>query len=143
MSTRIRIFPAFTLVELLVVLVILSMLAGIVGPRVLKYIGSSKTDVAGIQIEELGASLDLFLLETGRYPSTSEGLDALVKAPPGLSRWNGPYLKKAYVPKDPWGFDYRYKSPGDHGPYDLFSLGADNKPGGANENEDVTSWTKK
>jgi general secretion pathway protein G len=130
----------FTLIELLVVLVILGLLASLAGPKVMNYLGGAKSDSTKLQVEEFGASLDLFKLETGRYPTTQEGLQALVQAPPGVSGWNGPYLKKKLVPKDPWGNDYRYASPGQHGNYDLYSLGADNKEGGDGENKDLTSW---
>lgn len=130
----------FTLIELLVVLVILGLLASLAGPKVINYLGGAKSDSAKLQIEEFGASLDLFKLETGRYPSTQEGLQALVQQPSGLVGWNGPYLKKKVVPKDPWSNDYRYVSPGQHGAYDLSSLGADNREGGEGENKDVSSW---
>lgn len=130
----------FTLIELLVVLVILGLLASLAGPKVIGYLGGAKSDSAKLQIEEFGASLDLFKLETGRYPTTQEGMQALVQAPSGLTGWNGPYLKKKTVPKDPWGNDYRYVSPGQHSLYDLSSLGADNKEGGEGENKDLTSW---
>lgn len=130
----------FTLLELLVVLVILGLLASIAGPKVMNYLGGAKSDSAKLQVEEFGASLDLFKLETGRYPTSQEGLQALVQAPSGLTGWNGPYLKKKAVPKDPWGNEYRYVSPGQHGPYDLSSLGADNRDGGDGENKDLTSW---
>ena len=130
----------FTLIELLVVLVILGMLASLAGPKVISYLGGAKSDSAKLQVEEFGASLDLFKLETGRYPTGQEGLQALVQAPPGLAGWNGPYLKKKVVPKDPWGNEYHYVSPGQHGLYDLSSLGADNREGGEGENKDLTSW---
>lgn len=130
----------FTLIELLVVLVILGLLAGLVGPRVMKYVGESKSKTARLQLEELGAALDLYSLDTGRYPGTDLGLQALVSQPSGTDRWNGPYLKKSYVPKDPWGNEYRYESPGDHGPYELYSLGADNSEGGSGEDADILSW---
>ncbi len=130
----------FTLIELLVVLVILGLLAGLVGPQVMKYVGSSKSKTAKLQIEDLAASLDLFNLEVGRYPTGQEGLEALVTQPSGLSSWNGPYLRKKIVPKDPWGFAYVYNYPGEHGAYDLYSLGADNAEGGDGENQDVVSW---
>jgi len=130
----------FTLIELLVVLVILGLLAGLVGPQVLRYLGSAKSDTAALQIEELGGGLDLYHLEVGRYPTTEEGLAALVQEPAGARNWNGPYLKKKRVPQDPWGNDYRYRSPGENGPYDLFSLGADGTEGGDGENRDVVSW---
>jgi general secretion pathway protein G len=128
------------LIELLVVLVILGLLAGLVGPQILRYLGGAKSDTTRLQIEELGAGLDLFHLEVGRYPSTEEGLAALVEEPTGVSNWNGPYLKKKTVPKDPWGNDYNYLSPGENGVYDLFSLGQDNMEGGEDENEDIVSW---
>ena len=130
----------FTLIELLVVLVILGLLASLAGPKVISYLGGAKSDSAKLQIEEFGASLDLFKLETGRYPTTQEGLQALVQAPPGISGWNGPYLKKKMVPKDPWGNEYHYVSPGQHGSYDISSLGADNKEGGEGEDKDINSW---
>ncbi|TQV64852.1 MAG: type II secretion system protein GspG [Halothiobacillaceae bacterium] len=130
----------FTLIELLVVLVILGLLAGLVGPQVLKYVGRSKSDTAKLQIEQLGASLDLFLLDAGRYPTGDEGLSALVSAPNGARNWSGPYLKKGFIPKDPWGNDYQYRAPGQHAPYDLQSLGADGRSGGSGENADIVSW---
>lgn len=131
----------FTLIELLVVLVILGMLAGLVGPQVMKYLGSSKTKTAHLQIKDLGAALDLYRLEVGRYPSAEDGLNALVEAPQGTaSRWNGPYLKKHAVPKDPWGDDFHYRFPGEHDVYDLYSLGADNAQGGEGEDSDINSW---
>lgn len=130
----------FTLIELLVVLMILGLMAGILGPRVVGYLGGAKSDTAKLQIEETSASLDLYKLDVGRYPSTEEGLQALVEAPGGAVNWRGPYLKKKLVPKDPWGNPYHYVSPGKHGPYDLFSLGADNREGGEDENKDVVSW---
>ena len=130
----------FTLIELLVVLVILGLLAGLVGPQVLRYLGGAKSDTARLQIEELGAGLDLYHLETGRYPTTEEGLAALVEQPVGVSNWNGPYLKKKTLPKDPWGNEYQYRSPGEHGMYDLYSLGQDNQEGGDGEAADIVSW---
>jgi general secretion pathway protein G len=130
----------FTLIELLVVLVILGLLAGLVGPQVLRYLGGAKSDTARLQIEELGAGLDLYHLETGRYPTTEEGLNALVEQPVGVSKWNGPYLKKKTVPTDPWGNDYHYRSPGENGMYDLYSLGQDNMEGGEGDAADVVSW---
>jgi general secretion pathway protein G len=130
----------FTLVELLVVLAILGLLAGLVGPQVMKFLGSSKTKTAALQIEDLGATLDLYRLEIGRYPSTSEGLEALVSDPGNAPNWNGPYLKKGEVPKDPWGNDYQYRAPGENGPYDIWSLGADGQEGGDGEAQDIQSW---
>jgi general secretion pathway protein G len=130
----------FTLIELLVVLVILGLLAALAGPRVMKYLGGAKSDTAKLQIEEFGSALDLYRLEVGRYPTTQEGLAALVQAPAGVAGWNGPYLKKKEVPKDPWGFDYHFESPGQHGAFDLFSYGADNQEGGDGENKDLANW---
>lgn len=130
----------FTLIELLVVLAILALLAGLVGPQVMNALSDSKTKTARLQIEDFGAGLDLFSLDVGRYPTTEEGLQALVADPGDLRNWNGPYLKKRVVPPDPWGNDYRYRSPGEHGTYDLYSYGADNQAGGEGEAQDVVSW---
>jgi general secretion pathway protein G len=130
----------FTLIELLVVLVILGLLAGLVGPQVLRHLGGAKSDTAQLQTSKLGAGLDLFHLEVGRYPSADEGLQALVEAPSGVENWHGPYLKKKNVPKDPWGNAYHYQFPGDNGPYDLYSYGADNSEGGEGDNKDIVSW---
>jgi general secretion pathway protein G len=130
----------FTLVELLVVLLILGLLAGLVGPRVLKYLGGAKSDTAQLQIEELGAGLDLFHLEVGRYPTSDEGLVALSQEPAGVNNWNGPYLKKKDIPVDPCGNAYHYRSPGENGDFDLYSLGRDNTDGGEGEDADVVSW---
>ncbi|HPB75405.1 MAG TPA: type II secretion system major pseudopilin GspG [Chromatiaceae bacterium] len=130
----------FTLVELLVVLAILGLLVGLVGPQVMKTLGSSKTKTARLQIEDLSAALDIYRLEVGRYPTTNDGLQALVENTAGVPNWNGPYLKKSQVPKDPWGFDYQYRSPGQNGSFDLWALGADNREGGDGENQDVLGW---
>lgn len=130
----------FTLVELLVVLAILGLLAGLVGPQVMNFLGSSKTKTAKLQIADLSSTLDLYRLELGRYPTESEGLKALVENPGNMPNWNGPYLKKREVPKDPWGFDYQYRFPGEHGSFDIWSLGADNREGGEGENADIKSW---
>lgn len=130
----------FTLVELLVVMVILVLLASLVAPRVIGYLGSSRTKTAKVQIESLATSLELYKLDVGRYPTSGEGLSGLVKRPPNTKTWNGPYLKGNVVPKDPWGFDYQYKFPGEHGEFDILSFGADNQQGGGDENQDVTSW---
>ena len=130
----------FTLIELLVVLVILGLLAGLVGPQVLKYLSQAKSDTAKLQIEELVAGLDLFYLELGRYPTSDEGLQALIERPAGLDNWNGPYLKKKSIPKDPWGREFNFRSPGEEGQFDLYTYGADNAEGGEGENKDVVSW---
>lgn len=130
----------FTLVELLVVLAILGLLVGLVGPQVMKHLSGAKSDTARLQVADFEAALDTFYLDNGRYPTTSEGLEALVQAPAGMKKWNGPYLKKGVVPKDPWGRDYIYKSPGEHGQYDLYTYGADGAPGGTKEDADIVSW---
>jgi len=130
----------FTLIELLVVLVILGLLASLVGPRVIKHLGESKTKTAALQIEELAAAMDIYRLEIGSYPTSDQGLAALVEKPVGVNEWNGPYLRKKTIRKDPWGNDYHYRSPGENGAFDLYSLGADNSEGGDGENRDVLSW---
>jgi general secretion pathway protein G len=130
----------FTLVELLVVIIILGLLAGLVGPRLFGRVGQSRQATARAQIELLGAALDQFRLDVGGYPASAVGLNALVQNP-NLPNWNGPYLKKSAVPADPWGRPYQYKCcPGDHGEYDIWSTGADGSPGGEGENADVASW---
>jgi general secretion pathway protein G len=146
MSSRLslRRFPfyGFTLIELLVVLLILGLIAGIAGPQVMNYLGDSKGKAAKLQIEEFGASLDLYKLDVGRYPDGQDGLQGLVKAPTGQGgeRWRGPYLKKKGVPVDPWGNAYVYSAPGKNGPYDIVSLGADGREGGEGDNRDIVSW---
>jgi len=133
----------FTLLELLVVLVILGLLAALIGPRVVGRLGKAKTEIARSQISLLESALDQFRLDVGRYPTTEEGLRALIEPPQDeevRSRWQGPYLKKKKIPLDPWGRPYQYRSPGEHGDYDLWSYGADGKPGGSGENADITSW---
>lgn len=129
----------FTLIELMVVLAILVLLVGLVGPRVIGIFSKAKPQVARVQLHELGAALDHFYLDVGRYPTTDEGLRALTQRPGNLSVWSGPYLNKG-VPKDPWGREYAYKSPGDHGLYDIMSYGADGAPGGEAENADIANW---
>ena len=129
----------FSLIELLVVMVIIGLLAALVAPRFIRQEEKAKLKAARAQIELLGTALDTFRLDVGRYPTTQEGLDALRRQPGGAERWDGPYLKKE-VPMDPWGKPYVYRSPGDHGAYDLLSYGADGAPGGEGDNHDVTSW---
>jgi general secretion pathway protein G len=129
----------FTLLELLVVIVIIGLLAGLVAPRFFDQVSKSNTKIARAQIDALEKALDQYRLDVGRYPTTEQGLPALVSRPQNLEKWAGPYLKKA-VPPDPWGGPYAYKAPGDHGDYDLQSLGADGQPGGAGEAADVASW---
>jgi general secretion pathway protein G len=130
----------FTLIELLVVLAIIGLLAGLVGPQVIKHLGESKTKTARLQIEELGSALDMYRLDVGRYPATEEGLEALIEKPANVTVWNGPYLRKKKVPLDPWNTPYHYVSPGEHGKYDIYTLGADNNEGGEGEDQDVASW---
>lgn len=130
----------FTLVELLVVLVIIGLLASIAAPQVIRYLGGAKVDTAKVQIERLSGILDLYRLEIGSYPDDDVGLRALVEAPPGVERWNGPYLDGDDALTDPWGNPYEYRFPGERGAFDLYSLGADGQQGGEGENADVTSW---
>jgi general secretion pathway protein G len=130
----------FTLIELLVVLVILGLLAAFAAPQVLKYLGGAKTDAAKAQVQNIASILDLYRLEVGKYPSESDGLDALVEQPADAPRWNGPYVKRRDTLIDPWGEMYGYRIPGEHGAYDLYSLGADQSEGGEGEDQDVTSW---
>jgi general secretion pathway protein G len=136
----IRTETGFTLLELLVVLGIIAMLAGIVGPQVMKHMGESKTKAAKVQIEDLAATLDMYKLDVGNYPSSEQGLQALVESPDSAKRWNGPYLSKSRIPLDPWQQEYHYVFPGAHGKFDLFSLGADSKEGGEGEDQDIVSW---
>lgn len=126
----------FTLIELLVVLAILTMLAGLVGPRVLGLLGGAKSKTAAVQIADLEKTLELFKLDVGRFPSGAEGLDALVNKPGTANGWNGPYLKGG-MPSDPWGKPYKYTSPTADGGIEIVSLGADGLPGGDGENADI------
>lgn len=139
MHTGLRPLRGFTLLELLVVLVILGLLVGYVAPRYFGQIGKSEAKVARAQADALEKALDTYRLDVGRYPSSEMGLEVLMAAPGNEPKWQGPYLKKA-VPMDPWGKAYQYKSPGEHGEYDLLSLGKDGKPGGTGEDADITSW---
>lgn len=128
----------FTLVELLVVMVIIGLLAALVAPRLFPKLGKGKQSAAKAQIELLGQALDQYRLDVGFYPSTQEGLKALMTNP-GVEKWEGPYLKKN-VPLDPWGKEYIYQNPGTHSEYDLYSQGRDGKPGGEGEDQDVVNW---
>jgi general secretion pathway protein G len=130
----------FTLIEILVVITIIALIMSLVGPRVLNYLGESKVKAAKIQIQSFGSALDLFNLDTGRYPTTGEGLTALVQSPGTIPAWNGPYLKGGVVPNDPWGKAFVYRSPGEHGPYDIMSYGSDGQEGGTGTAADVVSW---
>jgi general secretion pathway protein G len=130
----------FTLMEMLVVLAIIGLLAAIVAPQVLKYLGTSRTQTTKVQVQNITAALELFRLDVGRYPDTREGLKALVDPTPSAPSWNGPYLQKATALKDPWGQDYLYRLPGQHGEVDVYSLGSDRAEGGTGEAADVGSW---
>jgi general secretion pathway protein G len=142
MNRHIR-FPAarasrgFTLLELVMVLVIIGVILAMVGPRVFNSLGRASSERAKVQIEQIGGALELYKLDTGRYPSSQEGLGALIAAPSGAANWNGPYLKDAKNLKDPWSRDFTYRSPAEKGGYDLISLGADGKEGGDGENKDI------
>jgi len=128
----------YTLIEMLVVLTIISMIVGLVGPRVLSYLGQSRVKTAKLQIESLSSALDLFYMDAGRYPSSAEGLDALEKRPTDVENWNGPYLKGSHVPLDPWGHVYRYRMLSDHlPPYEITSFGPDGREGAADNISNV------
>lgn len=129
----------FTLIELIVVLVILGLLATVVGPQVMKRLAQGKAEIAKIQVAQFEGALGLFRFDVGRYPSSTEGLEALARDS-GIENWSGPYLQKMTIPKDPWGRGYEYRSPGQHGDYDLWSHGADGTSGGDDDAADVTSW---
>ncbi|HUI20248.1 MAG TPA: type II secretion system major pseudopilin GspG [Methylocella sp.] len=133
----------FTLVEILVVITIIGLIMGLVGPRVLNYLSESKVKAATIQIQSFASSLDLYYLDLGRYPSTSEGLAALVQRPGGATGWNGPYLKNNSVPNDPWGHPYKYRSPSEHGAYEIVSLGSSGQEGGTGTAANIKSWELK
>jgi general secretion pathway protein G len=133
----------YTLVEMLVVLTIISLILGLVGPRVLAYLGDSRVKTAKLQIESFSSSLDLFYIDTGRYPSASEGLEALASRPTGVEVWNGPYVKGGRVPNDPWGHAYQYRMAGEQTPpYEIISLGSDGREGGAGNAADISNQTQ-
>jgi general secretion pathway protein G len=132
----------YTLVEVLVVLAIIGLVMGLVGPRVIAYLGDSKVKAARLQIDGFAAALDLYYLDNNAYPSSAEGLGALVQKPEGAAHWNGPYLRINSVPNDPWGRPYAYTAPGQHGPFDIVSLGADGRDGGTGDARDVLSWER-
>ncbi len=131
----------FSLIEILIVVVIVGLLAGLVGPELFSRLGKVKATAAKAQIEQLSAALDSYRLDMGSYPITSQGLVVLVEPPQqNQDSWTGPYLRKGKIPLDPWGEAYRYRSPGEHGDFDLFSYGADKQPGGEGEDADVANW---
>ena len=129
----------FTLVEILVVITIIGLIMALVGPRVLNYLAESRVKAARIQIQSFSSALDLFYLDAGRYPSSAEGLTALVRPVPGVAAWNGPYLKGGNVPNDPWGHPYIYKFGGEHSAYEIMSLGSEGKEGGTGTAAVITS----
>jgi general secretion pathway protein G len=131
----------FTLVEMLVVITIIGLIMGLIGPRVLNYLSESKVKAARIQLQSFGTALDLFYLDAGRYPSTDEGLAALVRPTGAVAGWTGPYLKGGVVPNDPWNNPYVYRSPGVHAPYDIESYGSDGQEGGTDLAADITTAT--
>ena len=130
----------FSLMELLIAMVILALLASLVGPKLFKNIGKSERKTAKAQISLFETGLGLYRLDVGKFPTTEQGLQALREKPSGVENWDGPYLEKE-LPPDPWGHPYVYQYPGQHGDYDIVSLGADGSPGGEDENEDIASWT--
>jgi general secretion pathway protein G len=130
----------FTLLEMLVVLAIMGLLAAIIAPQVLKYLGSSRTQTAKVQVQNVVAAAELYRLDVGRYPTPAEGLTALVTAPPTAPGWNGPYLAKTSALVDPWGQPYLYRNPGRHGEIDIYTLGGDKAEGGTGEAADVGNW---
>ncbi|WP_368045301.1 type II secretion system major pseudopilin GspG [Gilvimarinus algae] len=130
----------FTLVELLVVLAIIGLLAGLVGPRVLNQLAGAKSDTAKVQIRDFEQALEIYSLDIGEFPRTEQGLEALIENPGNVSGWNGPYLRRNEIPLDPWNREYQYKYPGEHADFDITSLGADGKPGGDGDNADIGNW---
>jgi general secretion pathway protein G len=129
----------FTLVEMLVVITIIGLIMGLIGPRVLNYLNESKVKAAKIQMQSFSGALDLFYLDAGRYPSTSEGLGALVQRTSGIAAWNGPYLKGGSLPNDPWNHPYLYRSPGERAPYEIISYGSDGQEGGSGIAADIST----
>jgi general secretion pathway protein G len=130
----------FTLIELLVVLGIIALLAALVAPQVIRYLGSARSDTAKAQLKNLESAVELYYLDTGTYPPAEAGLEALVAQPAGLGSWKGPYLKKKEALIDPWGKPYQYRVPGEHGNVDVFTLGRDGREGGEGEDRDIVSW---
>jgi general secretion pathway protein G len=132
--------PGFTLIELLIVMVIIGLLAAFVVPKLIGRVGESKQTAAKAQIELISTAIDVYKLDTGKYPSQDTGLQSLNTKPGDVQNWKGPYMKKEKIPKDPWSADYIYKYPGTHGDYDLISYGADGSEGGSGDDKDLVSW---
>ncbi len=130
----------YSLIELLIVLAIIGLIVGIAGPRVISYLETAKVKTAHFQIKSLGETLEAFYADVGRFPTTAEGLDALVHNPGSISAWTHGYLKGEKVPLDPWGNPYQYRSPGEHGAFDLYSFGRDGRAGGTGLDADITNW---
>jgi general secretion pathway protein G len=130
----------FTLLELLIVMIIIGLLAALIGPKMIGRVGESRQTVAKQQVEGFGSALEMYRLDTTKYPTQEQGLEALVSEPQGVNNWKGPYLKKKFIPKDPWGHEYIYTYPGANGDYDIVSYGADGNTGGDGEDKDVASW---
>jgi general secretion pathway protein G len=130
----------FTLIEIIIVVIILSLIATLIVPKLFKKVEKSKSRIAKTQIILVENAIKMFKLDTGRFPGKEEGLKALMVCPEGLKNWDGPYLEKG-IPKDPWGREYRYDYPGKNYIFEIYSLGADGKPGGDGENQDIFNWT--
>jgi general secretion pathway protein G len=130
----------FTLLELLVTLTILSLLAAVVAPQVLKYIASSRVETSQLQVDNIAAALDLFHIDMSRYPTAQEGLEALLTQPDNTPNWHGPYLKKSKALTDPWGVPYHYQVPGQHGDVDVFSYGDGKTDGSADDAPPIKNW---
>jgi general secretion pathway protein G len=140
LKQRAKKVSGFTLIELLIVMVIIGLLAAFIAPKLIGRVGESKQTAAKAQIELLSTAIDVYRLDTGKYPTQDSGLSALTAKPDSVNNWKGPYLKKEKVPKDPWSVDYVYRHPGEHGDYDIISYGADESEGGTGENKDLVSW---
>jgi general secretion pathway protein G len=139
-GTRVRGSSGFSLIELLIVLAIVGMIVSLVGPKLLNYLEGARVKTTRLQIDNFSKTLDLYFLDNGRYPTSAEGLDALIHQPAAAASWRGPYLKSEKLPPDPWGATYNYRSPGEHGKFDIYSYGSDGREGGSGDAADVTSW---
>jgi len=137
LNYRHRALSGFSLLELLVALTILTMITALTAPSIMRHLGGARSDAAEVEIETLSSSIEFYRLEVGKYPAN---LQSLVERPAGVEVWNGPYIRKKTVPKDPWGNEYVYRFPGEHGPYDLYTLGEDKALGGEGESRDIVSW---